>query len=220
MGSSEAPKPQRTRETILDRAFDCFQESGYTKTSMEDVAHAAGVSRAALYLHFQSKHEMALAMIEHNADRVYAELGEIARGKGPSKKRLEMMMRHRIMWRFDRCRIAACSLDELFAAIRQPFLHLRQRLGQREAELIAELLIEGRLTGEFQFDDAFRTAESFVLATNSLMPFALSTHELGDRVELEQKLERLIALCLRSISSQPTTRPAKALHSSTAFVKS
>lgn len=204
---AEQAKPHSKRDTILDRAFDCFQRSGYKKTSMEDVAAAAGVSRAAIYLHFPNKHDLALAMIEHNADRVHEELKRIARTEVSADKRLARILQHRVLQRVDRCNKAAGSLDDLLAAIRQPFLHLREQINRVEAELIAEVLIEGRLAGEFAFDDAFRTAESMVLATNTLMPFSLSARELGDRRELEDKLSRLIEMCLRSVRTERPRAP-------------
>ncbi|MBI1758914.1 MAG: TetR/AcrR family transcriptional regulator [Actinobacteria bacterium] len=40
---------------ILDAALTVFCQYGYGKTTMQDIARAAGMSRAALYLHFPSK---------------------------------------------------------------------------------------------------------------------------------------------------------------------
>jgi AcrR family transcriptional regulator len=52
--SSRAPgSPQR--EAILKAATAAFLRYGFKKTSMDDVAHAAGVSRQGLYLYFDSK---------------------------------------------------------------------------------------------------------------------------------------------------------------------
>src|SRR5216684_7492730 len=52
--SSRAPgSPQR--EAILKAATAAFLRYGFKKTSMDDVAQAAGVSRQGLYLYFDSK---------------------------------------------------------------------------------------------------------------------------------------------------------------------
>ncbi|WP_371659151.1 TetR/AcrR family transcriptional regulator [Streptomyces sp. NBC_00280] len=45
-------------EHILDAALSAFCQYGYGKTTMQDVARAAGMSRAALYLHFPSKEDL------------------------------------------------------------------------------------------------------------------------------------------------------------------
>ena len=52
--SSRAPgSPQR--EAILRAAIAIFLRYGFKKTSMDDVARAAGVSRQGLYLYFDTK---------------------------------------------------------------------------------------------------------------------------------------------------------------------
>lgn len=43
---------------ILDAALTVFCQYGYGKTTMQDIARAAGISRAALYLHFSSKEDL------------------------------------------------------------------------------------------------------------------------------------------------------------------
>jgi AcrR family transcriptional regulator len=45
-------------ERILDAALTVFSQYGYAKTTMQDIARAAGMSRAALYLHFSTKEDL------------------------------------------------------------------------------------------------------------------------------------------------------------------
>lgn len=53
------PEPDIDRQdAILDAAFGAFAAYGYRRTTMEDIAKAAGVSRTALYLHFRSKEDI------------------------------------------------------------------------------------------------------------------------------------------------------------------
>ena len=42
-------------EIILSSALDLFQNQGYQKTSMTQIAHAAGMNQSSLYYHFASK---------------------------------------------------------------------------------------------------------------------------------------------------------------------
>lgn len=46
------------RVLIMEAAIDVFLRYGYRKTSMDDLARAAGISRQGLYLHFASKDEL------------------------------------------------------------------------------------------------------------------------------------------------------------------
>ena len=54
------PPPDSTdrKEAILDAAIQVFGQFGYRKTSVEDLAAAAGLSKQGLYLHFSSKEEV------------------------------------------------------------------------------------------------------------------------------------------------------------------
>jgi AcrR family transcriptional regulator len=46
------------RKQILDAAFHCFLQFGYSKTSMDDVARKAKLSRPLIYLKFKSKQDL------------------------------------------------------------------------------------------------------------------------------------------------------------------
>lgn len=49
---------------ILNAAFGAFAAYGYRRTTMEDIARAAGLSRTALYLHFRSKEDIFRSLTE------------------------------------------------------------------------------------------------------------------------------------------------------------
>jgi AcrR family transcriptional regulator len=61
------------REAILDAAESCLQRFGPAKTTVEDVARAAGVSRATLYRQFGTRDALLLAVAAREADRVATE---------------------------------------------------------------------------------------------------------------------------------------------------
>jgi AcrR family transcriptional regulator len=53
-----------TREAIMDSALALFADRGYDAVRVEDVAKAAGVSRATFYNHFSEREEILAALIE------------------------------------------------------------------------------------------------------------------------------------------------------------
>lgn len=61
------------RAAILDAAMRVFLRYGFKKTSMDDLARAAGLSRQGLYIHFSTKEELFQATVLH--------LVELLRGK-------------------------------------------------------------------------------------------------------------------------------------------
>lgn len=62
-----------TRSRILDAAELVFYEKGVSRTSLADIAHAAGVTRGAIYWHFENKGDLFTAMF----DRVLLPLDEL-----------------------------------------------------------------------------------------------------------------------------------------------
>ena len=55
------PTPD-TRQRILDVALDLFTEQGFDGTSLRQIAEQLGVTKAALYYHFESKDDILMAL--------------------------------------------------------------------------------------------------------------------------------------------------------------
>jgi AcrR family transcriptional regulator len=72
-GSPDTPGAGATdggrREQVLASALGTFARYGYRKTSMEDVARAAAISRPGLYLLFGSKQELFTAAVTQALDQ-------------------------------------------------------------------------------------------------------------------------------------------------------
>jgi AcrR family transcriptional regulator len=62
------PRKERTRRRILDAAGQCFAARGYAKTTVEEIASRAGVSKALVYHHFSGKEEILDAVLERTLD--------------------------------------------------------------------------------------------------------------------------------------------------------
>ena len=65
--------PHSTRERYLGAAEACYARFGLAKTTVEDVAQAAGVSRATVYREFRNRDKLLLAVVEREAGRVAVE---------------------------------------------------------------------------------------------------------------------------------------------------
>jgi TetR/AcrR family transcriptional repressor of nem operon len=56
--------PQRTRESLLQAAFREVYRSGYQSAGLDTILAAAGVTKGALYHHFDSKEALGYAVVE------------------------------------------------------------------------------------------------------------------------------------------------------------
>ncbi|NOD74782.1 MULTISPECIES: TetR/AcrR family transcriptional regulator [unclassified Ruegeria] len=52
------------QKAILNSAFQAFSTYGYRKTSMDDIARGAGMSRPAVYLHYKNKEAIVSKLTE------------------------------------------------------------------------------------------------------------------------------------------------------------
>ncbi len=60
-----------TKERILEAALELFAQSGYLGTSMNDIAHRLGITKAALYKHYTSKQEILDRIVERMNEMDY-----------------------------------------------------------------------------------------------------------------------------------------------------
>jgi AcrR family transcriptional regulator len=72
-GTPESSKAKPVRERLLDAAEGCLEQFGPQKTSMEDVARAAGMSRATVYRYFENRDALLLGVASRQASALAGE---------------------------------------------------------------------------------------------------------------------------------------------------
>ena len=71
-----APKPprqnrsRRKRERLEEAALTLFAERGYRATSIEDIARQAGIAVGGFYLHYRSKRQLLLSLMDQLLNRL------------------------------------------------------------------------------------------------------------------------------------------------------
>lgn len=82
MDSTDATNGERRRLTkgqrrkqLLARASAIFSEGGYHNVSMDDIADRAGISKALLYQHFDSKDDLYLAVLRRHQAQLREVIG-------------------------------------------------------------------------------------------------------------------------------------------------
>jgi AcrR family transcriptional regulator len=185
-----------TRDQILDATERLIGVLGYAKTTVDDVAREAGVGKRTIYVYFPSKEEVVLCTIDRIVDRLVARLRGHAAAPGPAADRLRAVLVERVMFRFDSVRGYSHGLDELFTSLRPAYLARREKYFAAEATVLEGVLRSGVESDEFICPDPPAAAEASLLATNSLLPYALSAKELGRRKDVEARARRIADLLL------------------------
>lgn len=89
MSNTREEKKHKTRKAIIAAAVKLFEQKGFEKTSIEELAREAGIGKGTIYTYFQTKTEIFYAFCEEQLEFVHAEL---ARKTDPSAPLIEQMM--------------------------------------------------------------------------------------------------------------------------------
>lgn len=62
--SGAQTKGERTRERILDIAYEAIVQKGFAATSIEELVEAAGITKSGFFYHFRDKNDMARQLFD------------------------------------------------------------------------------------------------------------------------------------------------------------
>lgn len=75
-------KGERTRQQLIEKAAELFNQRGYEATSIADVMAATGLQKGGVYRHFDSKEDLTLAAFDYAVgvmrDRFAEALGRVS----------------------------------------------------------------------------------------------------------------------------------------------
>lgn len=84
------PADETRRRRLLEASLLAFARYGFRKTSMEEVARAANLSRQGLYIHFATKEDLFRATVQHAVETALSGVAEkLGEGDCPLADRLE-----------------------------------------------------------------------------------------------------------------------------------
>ncbi|MFG3359461.1 TetR/AcrR family transcriptional regulator [Streptomyces griseofuscus] len=137
---------------LLVAAVEAFAERGYHATTTRDIAGRAGMSPAALYIHYKTKEELLHRISRIGHDKALDILRTAARREGSAKERLADAVSSFVRWHAGRrttARVVQYELDALGPEARAEILGLRRQV---DAE-VRGIVEDGVAAGEFDVLD-------------------------------------------------------------------
>jgi AcrR family transcriptional regulator len=192
-------RQKTNRDALLDATDKLLSTNGYKKMTIDDLAREVGIGKGSVYLHFESKEELVLSHIDRIVERLKQRLEQISAGKGSCEKRLRSMIVERVLFRFDSVQHYTQSLNDMLSRLRPKLLERRRRYFDEEARIFARILEEGARSGIFNVKRPLHAAAVILDATNSFLPLSLTTEELGERAEIEKKVDSVADLLLNGL---------------------
>lgn len=80
------------QDAILQHAARLFADRGFPGTSMNELAAAAGISKALLYHYYEDKYQLLVAIAEGHIDRLTALVADVGAGKRTPNERLRRLI--------------------------------------------------------------------------------------------------------------------------------
>ncbi|MEV8402340.1 TetR/AcrR family transcriptional regulator [Streptomyces niveus] len=143
--------PEAARK-LLVAAVEAFAERGYHATTTRDIASRAGMSPAALYIHYKTKEELLHRISRIGHDKALEILTAAADRDGTAAERLTDAVRSFVGWhaaRHTTARVVQYELDALAAEHRTEIVELRRR----SDATVRRILQDGVRDGEFDVPD-------------------------------------------------------------------
>jgi AcrR family transcriptional regulator len=189
--------PEEIQQRILQAAEARFQQYGYNKTTMAEIARDCDMSAANLYRYFENKLAIGAALARNCLNKDIENLKNIVLDKqlSPLDKLEKFVLAtldftHR-QWS------ETPRLNEMVTAICHERMDIVDQHVQNKQALLITLLKEGNQQGSFEVADPEVTAEAILTATTLfdvplLMP--LFSHEA-----FERKAKNLVSLVLNGL---------------------
>ncbi|MGW5054381.1 TetR/AcrR family transcriptional regulator [Actinokineospora sp. NPDC004072] len=154
-------RPEAARR-LMAAAVAAFGERGYHATTTRDIATAAGMSPAALYVHFPSKAAVLAAISRSGHEKALAMVTAAASGPGDPPARMRALVTEFTAWHARRHQVARIVQYEL-SALPQPDHDLVVGLRRQTDAVVRSLIEEGVASGDFHVADV-RSAARAVLS--------------------------------------------------------
>jgi AcrR family transcriptional regulator len=195
-GASSARRAPYDAASLLDVAVRVFNERGYDGTSMEDLAHAAGISKSSFYHHVDGKEALLAAACERALSALSAIRDEPLSRSGPAVSRFEHVLR-----RTAEALLAELPYVTLLLRVRGNTVTEKRALERRRdfdrfvATLVAQAVSDGDLRADI--DPLLATRLSFGMV-NSVVEW----YRPG-RASAAEVVDGAVELALRGLRATP-----------------
>ena len=144
----------KTRDRILDAAEALYMRKSFSETSLNDIVAESGLSKGALYNHFDSKEKLIVAVYDRFIERTLEQLKTMLGTEFTASRKLELIGEAAFVATADRPRaFQAMNIEFMVAASRMEALAPRMKARYNETVgILKNTIQEGIDSGEFRSD--------------------------------------------------------------------
>jgi AcrR family transcriptional regulator len=151
-------QPETARRLML-AGVEAFAQRGYHATTTRDIAAAAGMSPAALYVHFPSKAALLFAISRYGHEQTLALVENVVAKVTDPVERIRLVVEDFVAWHARRHTVARVVQYELHALPAEEFAVVAE-LRRRIERIVREVIAEGARAGAFTVTDPHLAARA------------------------------------------------------------
>lgn len=190
------------REEILEVSKDLLIEDGFGKMSMRKIAKRANVTATSIYLHFDNKDELLLALIQQSIESLKMKLMKVMDDVRDSAGQLYSLAHNYIEFAMEHPKeyeiIYMVRPEEMPRYPKEKFQEIRSVY-----ELLANIIEEGKHSGELDVNDSLTSAYSIWAQLHGVVSVILN-RRLDTRIPKDAFIDQSLHHILQGFINQKT----------------
>ena len=188
--SRRSRRPERTRQELLHQARRLFARDGYAEASIREIVVAAGLTKGALYHHFDDKLDLYRAVVEEMAEELAGRIEAAADGCPDPWERLQAMCRAYLDASLDASLARILMLEAPAVLGWKAWCEIGER---HEVRVFAAGVREAAAAGQLPPDSVEGTAQVLLGALNTAARMiATASDRTAARTRAERTIDRLL----------------------------
>lgn len=192
---------EQNRNAILDSARELIAHGGFKEASIQAIAERAGVSTGLVYRYFENKSQILIEVLSDAIRREVEILDHIAKSDLTPKQKLQKSVTTFVKRAMNSPQLA---YSLMFEPVDPEMEHERFRSKQLIKQSIKEILAEGKVNGEFDFED-LNTAALGVVGSMTFVviePLNPSRNVMFDQNYKDYFVKQIADFCVNAVRKQ------------------
>lgn len=192
---------EQNREAILQSARELIAQGGIKDAQIQAIAERAGVSSGLVYRYFDNKSQVLIEVLSEAIQHEVKILNHIAESELTSKQKLDKAVTTFVKRAMNSPQLA---YSLMFEPVDAELEHERFRSKQLIKQSIKEILVAGKINGEFGFEDLNTAALCVVGAMTFVViePLNPSRNVMFDQNYKDYFVKQIAQFCVNAVQVQ------------------
>jgi len=174
-------KSIKTREYILEKSLELFNNFGYYKTAMDDISKYAKVGKGTIYYYFKSKNELFSKVVEREGNNLIKSINKSIKKDDTPEKKLEKVISYQLI-NLNKINILRNTFNDKHLLSIKEIRESIQHYTDSFSELIYTILVEFSQKNSYEIENKkiYSSTLSIIFTSSALGPLLSENSQLVD----------------------------------------